>query len=101
MSLDIITGEENLRRHRAWLAKRARWLRRGGKGAGPQFYPRAGYTVVYDEPDTDGHWGRRLESYFSVKGDTSHEEKSAHDQVRAKFVEMMDGRPHTIYQVDV
>lgn len=101
MSLDIITDEEDERRHRAWLARHARWLRRGGKGAGPQFYPRAGYTVVYDEPDEHGFWGRRLEAHFSVQGDTPHEEKSAHEQVRAHFIEAMDGRPHKIYSVDV
>lgn len=101
MSVDIITNEESESRHQAWLAKRARWLRRGRKGPEPQFYPRAGYTVVYDEPDEHGFWGRRLEAYFSVRGDTPHEEKSAHEHVRAKFIEMMDGRQYTIYSVDV
>lgn len=101
MSLDIITSEENLRRHKAWLAKRARWLRRGGKGEGPQFYPRESYTVAYDEPDEHGFWGRRLEAHFAVRGDTPHEEKSAHEHVRAKFIEMMDCRQHKIYAVDV
>lgn len=57
--------------------------------------------LVYDEPDEHGFWGRRLEAYFSVQGDTPHEEKSAHDHVRAYFIEVMDGRQFKIYSVDV
>ena len=101
MTVDVITSEENDRRRWVWRSKHALWIKRGRKGYEPQFYPRASYTVVYDEPDEHGFWGRRLEAYFSVQGDTPHEERSAHEQVRAYFIETMDGRQHKIYSVDV
>jgi len=62
--------------------------------------PSRGSTRALATPSS-GFWGRRLEAYFSVRGDTPYEEKSAHEHVRAMFVEMMDGRAHKIYSVDV
>jgi len=55
--------------------------------------------VTYDEPDTDGYWGRRLEMKFYVRGANGHEEKSAHDQVSKRFNEIMRERPHVFYRV--
>ncbi len=51
------------------------------------------YFVVYDEPDTHGYWGRRLELRFRASG------KDAHEAVLARFHEIKCGTPVQVYNI--
>lgn len=84
---------------RRWHAREAYRGERRRQEVEPSLYPRERYVVTYDEPDAEGFWGRRLEMLFFVRGADAQEERSAHDQVSARFVEVMRGRPHVIYRV--
>ena len=104
MNIEVITDEEFQRRWNIWRSRWVRWARRGRKGAEPLYHFGTGYTGTDDEPDESGYWGRRLSACFTASIDGPHEpceEKCLHDQVVAKFAEMMAGRQYTIYNVDV
>ena len=98
--IDVQTQAERDVEYARWRDTWQRWCWRGRRqNPEPSLYPRETYVVTYDEPDADGYWGRRLEMKFYVRGADGCEERSAHDQVRGRFNEIMRERPHVFYRV--
>lgn len=99
----IRTASESVQAYAAW---RKAWLKWHASAAPrrrqwPEPVPNLGdsYVVIYDTPDEQGYWGRRLEMQLFAVADTVQEEKAAHDEVRARFVAEMGDRPFEIYRV--
>lgn len=98
--VDVRTQAEQTAAYEAWRVMWKRWHKGDRRKPEPEFYPRETYEVEYDTPDADGFWGRRLDMKFYVRAPTPAAERDAHDQVRARFLSLMQGQPHTIYTID-
>ena len=97
----IRTASENAEVYNTWRKSWLKWhaspAPRRRQWSEPVPNLGGSYIIIYDTPDEQGYWGRRLEMRLFAVADSVQEEKAAHDEVRARFVAEMGTRPFEIY----